>query len=124
MTAEHEELIYEGVRRMVTWGEPRADVFHRLEVNGIVGARAEEMYAKARAERVAFIRKDCLRDAAVGLLALGSGTGVFSFAMHVPHRVTIGVGAATVIFGGWRFFKGVFGFLFAASREGSLADEE
>ncbi len=127
MPAEHEELMYEGVRRMVTWDEPRADVFHRLEVNGIVGAKAEEMYAKARAERVAAIRKEGLRAALTGLVLLSSGVGVFAaflFGMQGMNRMISILCTTAAILGGWRFFKGLFGFLFASSKEGSLADEE
>ena len=56
MTEEHKARIYEGVRRMVIWDEPRADVFHRLEVNGIDPAQAQQMYDQARDERIAIIR--------------------------------------------------------------------
>lgn len=127
MNQEHEELIYEGVRRMVTWDEPHDDVFHHMEVNGITGAKANEMYAKARAERVQAIPSESISTAVKGLLLLMAGLGIFSgpiFYQQGTTRNTVVISTVAIAFGGWRFFKGIFGYAFATSKEGSLADEE
>ncbi|HEY1051298.1 MAG TPA: hypothetical protein VGE39_16115 [Prosthecobacter sp.] len=127
MTPEHEELIYEGIRRMVIWDEPRDEVFHRLEVNGITGERAEAIYAKARAARIQEIRSDCVRRAVKGLLFLVVGAGValeFLTRGAMPPRVALAPCMAAVGYGLWQSFKGVFGYVLAPSKKGSLADDE
>ncbi len=127
MNEEHEDRIYQGIRRMVIWDEPRADVFHRLEVNGIVGAKAEEIYGRARAERIAIIRADSIRKTGFGLLLLLAGIGVFFGFWSGLGGITRPVLTLCVLsaaFGVWRFFKGLFGFFCASSKEGSLANEE
>ena len=127
MTEEHKERIYEGVRRMVIWDEPRSDVFHRLEVNGIDPAEALHMYHKARAERIAIIRADFMKQAAFGLGLLLAGVGLFSGFWNgleaMTRQVLIICGLATG-FGIWLFFKGLLGILFAHSKQGSLANDD
>jgi hypothetical protein len=128
MTDEHEDRIFQGVRRMVIWDEPRADVFHRLEVNGLTGTQAQQMYDKARAERIAIIRGDSIRTVVGGLVLLFASASLFfgfwngwGF-ISLGSRVSWGALAAGV--GVWRFFKGLFGFFLAASKEGSLNDDD
>lgn len=112
---------------MVIWDEPRDDVLHRLEVNGITGLKAQQMYEKARAERVAIIRKESIRKAAFGLGLLLVGCGLlfgFAIGLGVVIRPVLALGAAAAVFGLWYFSKGLFYIFFAHAKEGSLADED
>ncbi len=111
---------------MVIWDEPRADVFHRLEVNGIPQAEAQQMYDKARAERMSMIRSDSIRKTALGLgLLLVAFALLFGFSagMGIVIRPVLGLGGAAAVFGIWFFCKGLFYFLFAHAKSGSLADD-
>lgn len=126
MTDEFKDRIFQGARRMVIWGEPAADVLHRLEVNGIPPDEARQMYERAVTERVSILRTAAVKQAVLGLglmlaafyffnqLAYGSG----AISRHAVSAILL-----TGLFGIWRFFKGLFGCLFARSREGSLTDD-
>ena len=72
-----EEPLYEMVLGMVLWGEPREEVFHRLQVNGITGDRAERIYATAWEERLTVIRRDYGRKAGTGLLLMIGAAAIF-----------------------------------------------
>lgn len=112
---------------MVIWDEPRGDVFQRLEVNGITGEKADKMYAAARAERIAIIRSDSVRKAVVGMGLALAGVAVFCGFWNGLGGITRPVlilCTLAVCFGTWRFFKSLLGFFFAASKEGSLANED
>lgn len=127
MTDEFKDRIFQGARRMVIWGEPRADVIHRLEVNGIPPDEAQQMYERALAERVSLLRTEAFKQTMQGL-------GLMLAALFLFNRLAEGSGTIsshgisaillTGFFGAWRFFKGLFGCLSARSREGSLADDE
>ncbi len=112
---------------MVIWDEPKADVFHRMEVNGIAQAEAQQMYHKARAARIAIIRTAAARTAAGGFGLLFIGVSVIIGSLNGLGGITrtplIACMMATA-FGTWRLFKGLFGFILAHSKEGSLADDE
>ena len=126
MTEEHKERIYQGVRRMVIQDEPRADVFHRLEVNGIDSVEAQQMYDRARAERIAIIRSGSPKNMALGLGLLFAGVGVlFGFSdssgnMELP---VVSLCVLAMVLGTWFFSKGLIYFFFAHTKEGSLVDE-
>lgn len=127
MTEEHKERIYEEVRRMVIWDEPRADVFHRLEVNGIDPVQALHMYHKARAERMAMIRSDSIRKTVLGLgLLLVAFALLFGFSagMGVVIRPVLALGGTAAVFGLWYFSIGLFYLFFAHARTCSLADHD
>ena len=112
---------------MVIWDEPRADVFHRLEVNGIDPAQAQQMYDQARDERIAIIRDDAAKMAALGFGQLLLGVGalvVFSIRLGVIDRPVLVLCALAVVFGTWNLSKGLFNFFFAHTKEGSLADDD
>lgn len=127
MTDEFKDRIFQGARRMVIWGEPRADVIHRLEVNGIPSDEARQMYERALSERASLLRTEAFKQTVQGL-------GLLIVALYFFFRLIEGSGTIsrhgvsaillTGFFGVWRFFKGLFGCLFARSREGSLADDE
>jgi hypothetical protein len=127
MTDEFKERIFQGARRMVIWGEPRADVLHRLEVNGIPAEEAQQMYERALTERVSILRTQAVKQVVQGL---GLLIAAFFFFNRVADG-TIGIsrgGISAVLLtgclGAWRFFKGLFGCLLARSREGSLTDHD
>lgn len=127
MTEEHKERIYEEVRRMVIWDEPRADVFHRLEVNGIPVAEAQQMHDKAHAERMAMIRSDAIRKTALGTgLLLVASALLFGLAagMRAVIWPVLALGGTAAVFGLWYFSKGLFYLFFAHSKSGSLADAD
>lgn len=127
MTDEFKDRIFQGARRMVIWGESRADVLHRLEVNGIPSDEAQQMYERALAERVSTLRTDAIKQTVQGL-------GLLLAAFYLFNRLAEGSGAIsqhgvsaillTGFLGAWRFFKGIFGYLLARSREGSLSDHD
>jgi len=127
MTEEHKDRIYEGILRMVIWDEPRADVFHRLEVNAIAPVEALQMYHKAHAERLAMIRSDSIRKTVLGLgLLLVAFALLFGFSagIGVVIRPALALGGTAAVFGLWYFSKGLFFFFFAHARTGSLADHD
>lgn len=126
MTEEHKDRIYQGVRRMVIWDEPRADVFYRLEVNGLDPEQAKQMYDKARAERIAIIRGGAAKQAILGFLLLAAGLGALLWLSIGPifTRQSLALCAVAVVFGTWNFSKGLIYFLFAHTKKGSLADED
>lgn len=127
MTDEFKDRIFQGARRMVIWGEPRADILHRLEVNGIPADEALQMYERALTERVSILRTDAFKKAAQGL-------GLMLAAVYAFNRLVEGSGAVsryeisgillTGFFGTWLFFKGLFGWIFARSHEGSLTEHD
>lgn len=126
MPAEREQKIYDMVLKMVLWDEARDDVFQKLEVNGFIGDKAQEMYQRARAERVAAIRADCTRKAWAGLLWLGMGAGVFwlfwIYLGGITYQILVLSGVAMSI-GTWKLVNGIAGIAMAHLKKGSLADE-
>ncbi|MBN8418910.1 MAG: hypothetical protein J0L73_08350 [Verrucomicrobia bacterium] len=127
MTDEHKERIYEGVQRMVIWDEPRSDVLYRLEVDGIDPAEALRMYHQARAERIAIIRADSMKQAAFGFGLLLTGFGLlagFFIGFGGFTRMLLAICATAVVFGTWHFSKGLFYIFFAHAKEGSLANDD
>jgi hypothetical protein len=127
MTEEHKERIYEGVRRMVMRDEPRADVFHRMEVNGIPPEEAHQMHEKARAERMSAIRHAALKQTGLGLAGMLSAFGLvmgwFSVYEIIPDTI-LALCALTAAFGTWHFSKNLFYLLFAHNKKGSLEDAD
>ncbi len=127
MTEEHKERIYEGVRRMVFSDEPRADVLHRMEVNGIPEAERQQMYDKARAERMSVIRHAALKQTAAGLALMLCAFGVFIGAFNFFEVVTSEILALCTLIAalGIGFFSvGLYFLLFPHNKTGSLADDK
>ena len=127
MTEEHEQRLYQIIHRMVIWDESREDVLAKLEVNGITGDKALEMYARARAERITGLRGNAIRKGLAGLLLMGAGISVYWVAWewlgNITQALMILCFVVTLI-GFWKATEGVVGYLFAPTRRGSLADEE
>lgn len=78
-TPELEERIYQDTVRAVIWGAEREEVFQKLLVNGISGPQAEELYTRARGERLALLRSAALKKAVLGLPLL-----IFAGALKGP----------------------------------------
>lgn len=126
MTDEHKERIYEAVRRMVLRDEPRADVFHRMEVNGIPEAEARQMYDKARAERMAAIRHAALKESALGLLLMLTAFGIFMgyfYCFEIITNEILVLCSLIAVLGIGFFSKGLYYLLFAHNKTGPLADD-
>jgi hypothetical protein len=79
MTPEFESRIYGEVLRDVLWGTRKADVVHKLEVNGFSPEQAEEVFQRAWEERLREIRNAALRKAAKGLALVLAGVAVVCF---------------------------------------------
>lgn len=97
---------------------------HTLEVNGITGRQAEEMFARAWKERIAQIRSEALRKAFLGLVLLisaGTPYAIFWYGFRAITRmiyvICFGLGA----WGIWWLADGVASTLMAASRKGSIS---
>ena len=125
---DHEDRVFEVVRRKVLWGEGREAVFDNLAANGFTGADAERLYREAMRERVAIIRAACGKRAALGVLAIVGGlitlgTLLGGASVGRVGGAAIGGGAVALLFGVWWLVDGVVGYALAARREGSVADE-
>ena len=77
MSPELEGPIYSDVLREVLWGTGRDEVFRMLQTNGITGAPAEEMFRRARHERLALLRGEGIRKIVNGAVLLVLGTVLF-----------------------------------------------
>ena len=126
MSETDEERLYQTIHRMVIWGEPREDVYRTLEENGYSGVRADALYRRAWKDRIATIRTESLRAAGIGLLALiASAAVLYGEWMGVRGRKSeIILCTFGIAFGLRKLTRGVFGFLLAQRREGSLADDD
>lgn len=123
MTEEFKERIFQGARRMVIWGESRADVLHRLEVNGIPADEARQMYERALNERASLLKTGAIRKALGGLGLLLTSVYFFNLLSQGAGTVSSQSVSAVLLIGFlgiWLFFKGLLGCLSARSREGSL----
>ena len=121
-----EEPLYEMVLGMVLWGEPREEVFHRLQVNGITGDRAERIYATAWEERLTVIRRDYGRKAGTGLLLMIGAAAIFCgfwFGVRVIPRLLLYVCFGMLGVGLWKAVDGFAGWIMAGSREGPVTED-
>ena len=117
--------MYRLVLRMVLWGEPKEEVIHKLEVNGITGSEAEEMYRNAFKERVATIRSSHRRNLLTGLIFIGAALGSFCFLWYYVGGIThwlLLICAAAAAIGIVKLLVALFGIMGAASKEGSVSE--
>lgn len=120
MTPEREALVYQDILRAVIWGSKKEDVFHTLAVNDITGDRAEELYQKARKERISLLRSEGVRKAISGaLLILAS---IFMLCIFYKLGVIIVLAIATFFLGAWRMVSGTVEFVLAPTKKGSIAE--
>ncbi len=121
------ESIYRSVERAVLWGESREKVFKILEVNGLVGSEAEELYARARAERISVLRGEGMRRAIRGFMVWTLALSLFLWFWHdlgfITGRVLMLTSVGFLV-GFWWFFDGLLRMLFAPTRTGSVVGVE
>jgi len=117
------ELIYDGILRMVLWGEPKEDVYHKLTVNGIHGEEADRLYQRAMDERIGTIRSKCWRKIWIGLGSIVGSLILFFVVMTVFYRAypIFLVGA---LYGVWKLGDGMSRYFFAPRMGGSVADDD
>ena len=117
MTPEFENRIRGEVLRDVLWGTPKADVLHKLDVNGFSPEQAEELFEQAWMERLREIRGPAIRKAVKGLALVVAGIGACCFfwygAGRLPRGVFVGSFAACAFGGYWA----IDGFVEAALAE-------
>jgi len=119
-----EELVYQGLLRMVLWGEPKEDVLQKARVNGLGAEEAENLYQKAIKERIRVIRSEYRRKALSGLLVIAGSVALFSVVAVTTGRAYVIWLALGVAYGLWKAIDGFSGILMAANREGSVGDIE
>lgn len=128
-TSYKEEILRETIHCMVMWGDEKAEVLAKLAANGITGEAAEAMHRQAFSERVAAIRHDAWNTMEYGLFWLVVGAGVHYelrdwAELHGMTGVLFRLVWLAVLYGAWRFCKGLTEMMFAHHRQGSLADNE
>jgi|SRR5688572_9649216 hypothetical protein len=126
MSPELENRIYEDVLRSVMWGAKREEIFHMLTVNGITGDAAEQMYRRARSERIAVLRGEGIRRAVKGALILGAACALFSAFWFGAGAITKRLLVICGLFGAWGawwLLDGILGALMASTKTGSIASE-
>ena len=126
MSPELESRIYETVLRSVIWGTERSEVFHTLQVNGVVGERAEQMFQRAWKERLASIRGEGFQKAAKGAVLL-AGAGalfcVFWFGLGAVTKAIFVVCALMGIGGAWLLLGGVLDVVLAPAKKGPITPQ-
>lgn len=119
-----EELVYQGLLRMVLWGEPKEEVLLKARVNGLSAEEAESLYQKAITERIRVIRSEYRRKTVSGSLVIAGSVALFSVVAVTTGRAYVIWLALGVAYGLWKAIDGISGILMAANREGSVGDIE
>lgn len=133
-----EEPQYDVVLKMVLWDESREAIFRRLEVNGVIGDRAEAIYQAARAERVGTLRAEGWRSVLIGFCLAGVALGIyFGLRLDLLQVMRFGDGfhglpllpwvlgflvAILLAFGVWKVVQGLVEIIIAPMKNGSIAD--
>ena len=123
MSSELESRIYRGVLRAVMWGTERAEVFEMLRVNGITGEPAEEMFRRARSERIAVLRNEAIRATVKGAVFLAGGAALFSvfwFGFGWINRFVFVISGLLAVRGTWLLVGGATEVLLAPSKRGAI----
>ena len=118
-----EELIYQGLLRMVLWGESKEEVLRKARVNGLTTEEAEGLYQKAMEERIRVIRAEYRAKALKGLMFIIASVVLFFIVAAITGRAFV-IFALGVAYGLWKAIDGISGILMAANREGSVGDIE
>jgi hypothetical protein len=123
MSPELTSRIYGSVLRAVLWDTARTEVLEMLQVNGITGEAAEEMFRRARSERISVLRTEAMRTAVKGALFLAGGAALFSvfwFGLGWITRLVFVICGLLAARGLWLFGGGVTDFLLAPSKKGAV----
>ncbi len=123
MSSDPENRMYPSVLRAVLWGTAREEIFEMLQVNGITGELAEEMFRRARAERIALLRSEAIGKAVKGALVLGAGVTLFCsfwFGSHVITRNVFVTSGLMSAWGLWKTVDGTVDAILAPSKKGPV----
>jgi hypothetical protein len=127
MSPELESRIYGSVLRAVLWDTEREEVFKNLQINGITGEAAEEMFRRARSERIAVLRNEAMRLAAKGALFLAGGVALFSvfwFGLGWINRIVFVISGLLAARGLWLLIGGTTDLLLAHSKKGVVTPND
>jgi hypothetical protein len=97
-----------------------------LQVNGITGAEAEEMFRRARGERIAFLRGEGVRRVIKGSLLLAGGIGLFCDFWLGFRAITFRIFVICGLLGAWGLWwlvDGAVNAFCASARKGSVTPE-
>lgn len=126
LRGELESRLYGSVRRSVLWGREQMEIFKMLEVNGITGEAAVEMFRRARGERIAVLRSEATRTAVKGALFLAAAGAlfcVFWFGLGAINRFVFVVCGLLAARGLWLLASGIGDFLLAPGKKGSVTPD-
>jgi hypothetical protein len=127
MSPDLESRIYGSVLRAVLWDTERAEVFQKLRVNGITGEAAEEMFRRARSERIAVLRNEAVRRATKGALLLAGGAALFSvfwFGFGAITRIVLVISGLLAARGVWLLAGGTTDLLLAPRKKGAVTPSD
>lgn len=94
-----------------------------LQSNGLTEQEAEDVYRRARGERIAMLRSDGMRKAAKGALLLGLGAGLFCVFWYGLGFISRAVWIISFVAGGWGFLtllNGMMDVVLAPNKSGPL----
>lgn len=120
-----EHPLYDEVLTMLLWDEPKDKVYHRMSVNQVPADIADLLYGHAKKERIALIRSENMSKIMIGVGALLLGIVVFCalwFGLGIIPRIVVGLCFLAGVFGVWRLADGIFGYLSAPQKKGSVVD--
>jgi hypothetical protein len=123
MSPELESKIYGNVLRAVLEDKERAEVFKKLQVNGITGTAAEEMFRRARSERIAVLRNEAIRATVKGAFFLAGGVALFSvfwFGFGWINRFVFVISGLLGVRGTWLLVGGATEAMLAPSKRGAI----
>ncbi|RYD23750.1 MAG: hypothetical protein EOP88_02990 [Verrucomicrobiaceae bacterium] len=121
-----EHPLYDMIHRMVIWGEDKAEVHKRMEVNGVTGLAADSLYQHAWNDRIRSIRKEQSGKLFLGIGLTVAAVGTFCFCWFVLHfipRILLYVCIVALAIGSWKLIDGLAGYLMAENKKGPLHDE-
>ena len=114
----NEDPLYEKVNRMVLEGHTREDVYRSMEMNGITGKYADELFSSAWKERAELLGKDSSRRLRGGLLLMLGSAAAGAFASLPPAGFY--VLCAGVFYGAWKTLAGLRERREAAAKKGPV----
>ena len=125
MSPELEARIYNNVLRSVLWDTDQEEAVQMLQASGITGEAAEQMFSRARRERITLIRNEGFQRAMKGISLMAGGIllfAVFWFGLGFIMRPIIIISGLLVAAGFWWMTTGLMDALLAPTRKGSVID--
>ena len=123
------DKIYDSVLSEVLWGADRKDVMTILHESGVFGDAAEELFRRARKQRIALIRVAAMRRIGKGVLLMAFGGLILTACgMCYLYLGKVFKGTASMssflgfpgFVGAWYWAWGFFHFSVGATRQGSI----